>query len=186
MKSRVKSHPQLWLILVAAFAIVPIGVKADAPAPSPAQARYEVKFMTDMIDHHQMAVMMAELCLDRAVHGELQMLCEEMKTAQMEEIELMQGWLLDWYGIAYEPHMPRGHHQTMEHMAELAGEEFEIEFMERMIRHHAGAVREGMRCMDRAYHEELLTLCHHMVEMQLQEIDLMQTWLCEWFKICRE
>ena len=32
---------------------------ASAPAPSPATANFEIKFMTDMIDHHYMAVMMA-------------------------------------------------------------------------------------------------------------------------------
>ena len=72
---------------------------ASAPAPSPSTSNFEIRFMTDMIDHHQMAVMMAEMCIARAIHPELRSLCENIRTAQMAEIEEMQAWLQDWYGI---------------------------------------------------------------------------------------
>jgi uncharacterized protein (DUF305 family) len=73
----------------------------------------------------------------------------------------------------------------MERLAALSGAEFEVEFLEMMIRHHAGAVREGERCVERAYHLELITLCHNIVETQLAEIVLMEDWLCDWYEICR-
>lgn len=34
-----------------------VSVMAAEPAPTPAAAHFEVKFLTDMIDHHAMAVM---------------------------------------------------------------------------------------------------------------------------------
>jgi uncharacterized protein (DUF305 family) len=162
----------------------PLQMRAESPAPSPAQANYEVRFLTGMIDHHSMAVMMSMLCEERAVHAELLALCADIKAAQTEEIALMQGWLLDWYGIAYEPEMKPGQMKRMERLAELNGEEFEIEFMEMMIRHHAQAVREGNHCIQRAYHSELIALCESIVETQLAEIDLMEMWLCGWYGDC--
>jgi uncharacterized protein (DUF305 family) len=53
------------------------------PTPVPtvltnANARFEVRFMTGMIDHHMMAVMMAEPCVGES---ELRAVCEDIVTA---------------------------------------------------------------------------------------------------------
>jgi uncharacterized protein (DUF305 family) len=69
----------------------------------------------------------------------------------------------------------------MDRLAELSGEEFEIAFLRMMIRHHAGAVREGFRCVRRAHHEELIELCHSIVATQTEEIALMESWLRQWY-----
>lgn len=158
------------------------GIAAEA-APTAAQTRYEIKFLTDMIDHHMMAVMTSQLCQEEAVHEELRELCGQIETAQMAEIEMMQSWLQDWYGIEYEPRMTPGMERQVEKLAALEGAEFEIAFMEMMIKHHEGAVKEGERCVERAYHPELIELCHDIIETQTAEIETMQTWLSEWYGI---
>lgn len=158
---------------------------ASAPAPSPAQVNYEVRFMTNMIDHHHMAIMVSELCLVKAIHPELLALCEQIIAAQAAEIEQMQGWLAEWYGISHEPQMKPGDMRMMEKLAALSPEEFEIAYMEMMIKHHTKAVKEGEHCLERAYHEELKELCENIIEAQLREIAIMQQWLCEWYGICR-
>lgn len=157
---------------------------ADAPAPDKKTARYEISFLQSMIDHHAMAVEMAELCMTRAIHEELRSMCEEIAATQTQEIQLMQSWLQQWYGITYEPEMTKKEMREMEHLASLYGAEFEIAFMEMMIRHHAKAVKEGERCVERAYHEELRELCENIIATQTAEIELMQSWLCEWYGIC--
>jgi uncharacterized protein (DUF305 family) len=65
--------------------------------------------MTDMIDHHQMAVTMSEKLLKEAEHEELKELCENIITSQRGEIEQMESWLKDWYGIE---HTSRKGHAT--------------------------------------------------------------------------
>ena len=55
---------------------------AGQPAPAPATARYETRFMTQMVDHHGMAVQMAQLCTRKAVHEDLVDLCQEIISAQ--------------------------------------------------------------------------------------------------------
>lgn len=158
---------------------------ASAPAPSPSASNFEIKFMTDMIDHHQMAVMMAEMCIAKAIHPELRSLCASIRTAQMAEIEEMQAWLQDWYGITYQPVMKPGDQQMMERLAALSGAEFEIAFMEMMIKHHQKAIKEGQHCLDKAYHAELRELCQNIITTQSAEIALMETWLCQWYGQCQ-
>ena len=159
---------------------------ADAPAASPRAAAFEVPFMEEMIDHHQMGVHMSEMCLDKADHEELAGLCEMIISSQAAEIEQMQGWLFDWYGIDHEPMMddPHHHHQMMQ-LAELSGAQFEIAFLQMMSEHHVMAVDEGLQCIRSAEHGELRDLCRDIVVIQLREIAQMESWLCRWYGDCR-
>jgi uncharacterized protein (DUF305 family) len=160
---------------------------ASAPAPDRATSKYEIDFMEGMIDHHAMAVQMGEMCLAKdLVHEELRELCANIVATQTEEIQKMQTWLRDWYGITYEPQMKPGMMNQMEKLAALDGAEFEIEFMQMMIKHHRKAVKEGEQCLKKAYHPELRELCGDIVEAQTSEIELMQTWLCQWYDICKD
>ncbi|XWX04579.1 DUF305 domain-containing protein [Aggregatilineales bacterium SYSU G02658] len=65
--------------------------------------RAEMRFLQGMIDHHQMALDMANDCLAKASTPAVVALCEGIISAQSAEIEQMQGWLLAWYNVAYEP-----------------------------------------------------------------------------------
>ncbi len=169
------------MLLTAMFAVFASPVLADAPAPDEQMAKYEIKFMEDMIDHHAMAVMMAEMCLMKAVHPDLIAMCQDIIATQMQEIEVMQMWLMDWYGISHEPDMHMG---GMEHYMMMDSEEFEIHFMKRMIGHHATAIKEAEDCLEEAYHGELIETCQNIIVTQFQEIETMQTWLCEWYGVC--
>lgn len=160
-------------------------VRAEAPAPNPGTTNFETNFMTSMIDHHAMAVHMAEMCLEKAIHEELRTTCEEIIATQSQEIELMQSWLSSWYDITYEPQMKPGAMRQMEKMMTMSSEEFEIAFMEDMIRHHEGAIREAEPCLKRAYHEDLIDACQNIIETQSAEIVEMEAWLCEWYSICK-
>ena len=178
-------HHACALGAVLSFALaIPAPAIADAPAPTEAQVQYEVRFMMDMIDHHQMAVEMSQLCLTNAVHAELQTLCSEIIAVQQQEIVTMQTWLQDWYGVSYAPQMAEGAMQRMARMAGLSGAEFEIAFMKSMIRHHWKAVVRASGCLDRAYHQELVDMCAAIIETQVAEITLMRTWLCQWYGVC--
>lgn len=142
--------------------------------------------MENMIDHHSMAVMMAALCEDRAVHPRLLSQCDRILATQSAEISEMQMWLADWYGIAYEPQMNRKMERQLEEVAGLAGAEFEIAFMDAMIEHHATAIKEGQKCVRKAYHTKLIRLCQSIVKSQQRERVLMQNWLCDWYDLCDE
>ena len=171
--------------IAALLLVVAPSTQANQPAPNQGTAKFETRFLTGMIDHHHMAVMMAELCPGRTTHAELMQLCESIRMSQMEEIEMMQGWLRDWYGVNYEPEMKPSDQRMMQDMAMMSGEEFEIEFMEMMIEHHSKAIKEAQKCERRAFHSELQQLCHNIISTQSQEISQMQRWLCTWYGRCK-
>lgn len=183
MKGMFRITLSLVILLAAAFAAV-TPARADAPAPDKSAARFEIKFMQDMIDHHMMAVMMAEMCVEKAVHEELRTMCQEIIATQSEEMMMMQMWLQDWYGISYMPEMK--HNGAMHRLMMMEGAEFEIEFMQMMVKHHLGAIKEGEKCLERAYHPELLNLCSNIIVTQTAEIEMMEAWLCEWYGICKD
>jgi uncharacterized protein (DUF305 family) len=169
--------------VIAALAITSSAM-ASGPAPDKATANYEVDFLTDMIDHHAMAVEMAEMCVDKAIHDPLVDMCESIVTSQSAQIELMQGWLSDWYAVSHEPEMTPGMMAQMKRLASMSAERFEISFMKMMIRHHWQAIIEAEGCLDRAWHQDLRGLCGEIISAQSAEIEQLQDWLCEWYDFC--
>ncbi len=174
----------LFLLPLALLVGTTVPAFADEPAPRKSVAKYEVRFMTNMIDHHQMAIMMAEMCQAKALHEELRSLCLTIQTTQQQEIMTMRSWLSDWYGVSYVPDMTRGDMQRMERMAALPPAEFEDTFLKSMTRHHWKAVIRASQCVARAYHDPLKNLCEQIVVAQIQEIQQMKSWLCQWYGLC--
>jgi uncharacterized protein (DUF305 family) len=171
-------------LVVAGLQLAVTAVSADDPAPNPGVANQEVKYMTDMIDHHMMAVHMAEMCQEMGVRPELEAMCEEIVSTQMAEIMMLQGWLLDWYGIDYDPmtegHMKPKDMRMMDMMEGMSTADFEVAFMEHMIEHHMGAIKASEKLMKHAYHQDLLDMAEDIIEAQSDEIEMMQMWLEDW------
>lgn len=170
------------LLAAGAFAAGP--AQAEAPAPDPSVAAFEADFLTNMIDHHAMAVQMAQVCLERAVHPELRSMCQSIVSSQSSEITQMQQWLQDWYGRSHEPVMGPEHAEMMGRLDSATGAQFDEVFMEMMIEHHATAVAEGLTCLRTAYHSQLRRLCMNIVSSQTREIVQMEVWLCRWYGDC--
>lgn len=95
----------IWIIgLVTVLVIVIGGSAVLAHEPSEGRAgRSELRFLEGMIDHHQMALDMANDCLAKATTESVKSLCQNVITAQRREILTMRGWLLSWYGMDYQP-----------------------------------------------------------------------------------
>src|SRR5688572_16464908 len=107
-----KKYCLLLTIVVLLFTVsTPTAVIADKPAEGRVD-RSEVRFMEGMIDHHQMALDMAQDCLHQAKTEAVVKQCQTIINAQTPEIKTIRGWLLSWYQIDYQP-MP------MSHMMEL-------------------------------------------------------------------
>jgi uncharacterized protein (DUF305 family) len=161
--------------------LLPAASQAAEPAPDRSTARFEINFMHDMIDHHAMAVEMANMCQTKAVHEDLLSLCERIATSQQEQIEMLTRWLSAWY---HEEHQPNAEHEPIQDLEALTGKAFEVAFMVQMIEHHRQAIDEASECLVRAYHPELLGLCRDIVVEQAKEIAQMRRWLCKWYRLC--
>lgn len=178
--------PARWEVWLAAVLLMWSSMAAaDAPAPSKSIAKYEVRFMENMVDHHNMALEMAGICLTNATHSELRTMCDQVIGAQQEEIATLQSWLSTWYGISgYQPKMSARDMKQMDQLSALSGAEFEITFMRQLIRHHQQATVRAAICTERASHPELVDTCEEIIEMQSAEIVQLRAWLCKWYGLC--
>ncbi len=61
---------------------------------------FDRAFIDMMIPHHQGAVRMSRIELDRGADGDAKKLAEEIIAAQTREIEQMNAWRKDWFGAA--------------------------------------------------------------------------------------
>jgi uncharacterized protein (DUF305 family) len=57
---------------------------------------YDIEFITQMIPHHEGAVMMAKDALQQSTKPEIRKMATEIIKAQEAEIRLMQGWQAAW------------------------------------------------------------------------------------------
>lgn len=197
------------LILFVALALaVPVAL-ADGPVTGRG-ARAEVRYMEGMIDHHQMALDMAEDCLAKVETESLRVVCQGVIDAQTAEIETLRGWLSEWYGIEYAPmamselmelmglapsagmEMGHGDHTTnpltdmplmmgmMSGLDRVEGAEYEVAWLEAMIDHHDDAVHMSERILERAEHEELRALAQQIIDDQTAEIEQMESMLAQY------
>ena len=60
---------------------------------------FDKAFLEEMIAHHQMALEMAEMELQMGTDPELRAMAKTMIEDQQTEIELMQGWLEEWFAV---------------------------------------------------------------------------------------
>jgi uncharacterized protein (DUF305 family) len=157
-------------------------VAAD-PAPTDSQSRFEVDFLTDLIDHHHAAVEMAGLVAERSEREELREFATDLAEAQTEEIAIVQGWLEEWYGETHEPELDRKSERLLETLEELEGDAFEQAFLRAMSLHHGEALVMASDGLLEGWHTELIDFLREMVATQADEIALMRGWLLEWHEI---
>lgn len=176
-----------WLAVILAVALsfmtFAYSATASGPAPDAETAKFETDFMQMMIDHHNMAVEMSKMCLQKSTHDELRVMCQSMIDAQTKEIQEMQSWLSSWYQIDKQPMMMQDSEQMMSHLNSASGDEFDKMFLQMMIEHHSTAIQEATPCVQRVSHTELKNLCQNIISSQQQEIQQMQTWLTQWYQV---
>ena len=147
--------------------------------------RLDVDFLVGMIGRHATAVKMADIYLDNPVHDDLRAMCRDMKTSQSQQIHKMQYWLADWYGIPPRQGIDAGGIPAVERSASPSVAQFEIKFIESMIKHHRETIGEGETCVREAYYEELIELCEDIIVASTANIARMEEWLFEWHGLRR-
>jgi uncharacterized protein (DUF305 family) len=151
----------------------------------------DVKFMQDMIPHHNQAVQMAELVADRTNLQALNDVAGRIDASQIDEIDFMNGWLRDRGETVPEATEHSAMHTTHEmagmaspeQMAALAqaeGTEFDRMFLTLMIAHHEGAVKMVEELLEQpgsAYDPVLFDFTNDVTNDQTAEIERMNAML---------
>lgn len=162
-------------------------VTSDASSSGTSPSAVEVSstdemFVQMMIPHHEQAVDMAELMLDKTdIDIRVTALAEQILAAQEPEIETMRAWLAEW-GVSEWGSTMSGmdHGDGMMSAGDLAaleaatGAEASRLFLEQMIVHHDGAVLMAQSIIDSTQHPEIAAFATHVVADQTAEINTMQ------------
>jgi uncharacterized protein (DUF305 family) len=169
------------------------GSQASPPAAS-AQAQQadvndaDIAFVRGMRPHHEQAVEMADIILDKSPRPEIRTLAEQVRDEQQPEIEQLDR-MLDHFGVeadsdgGYRGHgggsdMPmHGGMMSQEQMAALhraEGVEAERMFVESMIEHHRGAVEAADAQLAEGVHRPAREMAESIRASQQAEIQEMQ------------
>lgn len=144
-------------------------------------AEFEAAFIDAMIPHHQSALEMAQIALERSERPELRAAAQEIIDAQTVEIAQMTGWLQEWSGQT-----PSGEDHgmsmaaDMEALRSIPAEEFDVAFLEAMMEHHDGAIEMAALVPGRTERAELLTAAEAIIAAQQSENAQFEQWIAEW------
>lgn len=149
-------------------------VAASRPARDPETARFEVQWMRGMINHHGMAIRMANIVLRNGQDPEVHQLARNIIAAQSREIRAMQTWLSSGYGVkGVKPRVDAEGRMTLHQLQSLEGNALDIAFLQEMIGHHSTAVEDAGECLANATHARLRQLCTNIQTTQTAEIGQM-------------
>jgi uncharacterized protein (DUF305 family) len=163
------------------------GGATDSSARSGEFTQNELMFASMMIPHHEQAVEMSELALQRSTDERVLDLANRIAAGQEPEIVIMQAWLdasgdSDWdghMGGAGGNHMGHGgmggmaSASELRQLATLDSPEFDALFLELMIEHHDGAI-DMVRMISGSKHPEVSALASDIVRVQQEEIAEME------------
>jgi uncharacterized protein (DUF305 family) len=151
-------------------------------------------FIEQMIPHHEGAIAMANLALQKAKRPEIKTLATAIIAAQTTEIQSMNGWYQDWFGSAV-PKVSTGmmgggmmsqsgmHMGGQEDMTALENaSDFDKAFIEEMIPHHQLAIMMANMLQSGTTRPEMQQLAKNIISSQSKEIQQMQSWYVQWYK----
>jgi uncharacterized protein (DUF305 family) len=181
---------------------------SDAKSGGMKMMNKDKMFIEQMIPHHQDAVDMAQLALEKSKRDEIKKLSSEIIKAQNTEIEAMTKWYKEWYkadvpkaGMGKGGMMNKDgntrHRQMMEMgMMNSSGgmmmnmkmdlnalknsPDFDKSFIEMMVKHHAMAVMMSGMIID-SKRNELRKLAREISSTQATEIEQMIQLYIKWY-----
>lgn len=142
----------------------------------------ERAFLEQMVPHHQSAIEMARLALDKAQHPQVRRLAREIISTQEKEIAEMKAWHREWFGseLVAATTGPRAS-QDMAELEQASGADVDRAFLAMMIPHHASAITMAEGVMMGSPRGQLDRLATEITAAQAKEIGQMQRWREQWF-----
>ncbi len=194
------------LLLGAAVGLL-VKLPGSTSSAAPASGSADVGFCQDMSMHHLQGIQMANIARDRSADPEIRQLAFDIASTQLEQVGRMKGWLMMWneheqnvsgvYMAWMNDSGVHGHGATtpeagkplMPGMAvtdELtklrtmpAGRDFDVYFLQLMLRHHVGGAPMAEYASTRASQPFVRTLADNMLKSQGSETDLMKDYLAK-------
>jgi uncharacterized protein (DUF305 family) len=176
------ANPIRTLALAAAL-VLSLGALAACGGDDTEANGIDRAFAEQMIPHHQGAVDMAEIALERTERPELRELSEQIIASQKAEIAELEAALDgDLSGVA-----PDGMGMSMEMMGMgmdngmlRSAQQFDLAFIDMMIPHHEGAIVMSDVELERGENPEMQELAREITAAQEREIAQMREWRTAW------
>lgn len=137
-------------------------------------------FIVQMIPHHEGAIAMAKVALERSKRPEIRSLASGIIEAQEQEIQDMKEWYQSWFGSA-PPEGALGMHMggmtgDVEVLEAVPAAAFDQEFVRQMIPHHEMAIMMASMLQAATERSEMQGLADQIITSQSREIEMMQSW----------
>jgi uncharacterized protein (DUF305 family) len=152
-------------------------------------------FIEQMIPHHEDAITMANIALDKAEHREIKDLSQNIIKSQTGEINKMESWYKDWFGkdvpnTTAEAGHSMGSEMMQGNMTDSnmdissleSAQPFDKAFIEQMISHHQMAVMMAQMMERATVRPEMKDLAQDIIGAQNKEIEQMKNWNSQWYK----
>ena len=150
-------------------------------------------FIEQMIPHHDGAVAMAKLALEKSKRSEIKTLANAIIAGQTKEIVDMTGWYKNWFGkdvpkvssgmmgggMMSQSGMHMGGQEDMKALETAT--DFDKAFLEAMIPHHQLALMMVQMLETGTNRPEMIQLAKNITASQSKEIKDMQGWYQEWY-----
>ncbi|NUT50878.1 MAG: DUF305 domain-containing protein [Saccharothrix sp.] len=193
------------LLLGAAIGLL-IKLPGADNSTTPARDSVDVGFSQDMSAHHLQGVQMANIARDRTADPAIEQLAFDISSTQLEQVGRMKGWLFLW---GYPEQSNDGRHmgwmssathghaegasgsggaeqmpgmasaQELAKLRTLTGVEFDVYFLQLMLRHHQGGAPMADYAATHAGQSVVRTLADNMLKSQTGESAYMQELLTE-------
>ncbi len=162
--------------------------RADRPGPGMGMTGdVDALFIEQMIPHHEEAIAMADLAIERAQRPEIRELATDIKRVQSAEIEQMRTWYRERYGEdvplpRFGPGMMGGMMVRSFDPSGLGrGGAFDRRFIEQMVPHHRMGIMMARMAGTTTRRVEIAALTESMIDTQSSEITEMLTWYEDWY-----
>jgi uncharacterized protein (DUF305 family) len=156
----------------------------------PAQP-FDRRFLDQMVPHHQMAVLSAQMMLANSARPELRDLAQRIIRAQQAEIDQMGQWRTGWFPDAPAvPSLPMMGGQgdmmrggMMNGQGSMMGnqEQMDQQFLKMMIPHHEAAISMARQALAESQRPEIRDLAEAIINSQTAEIAEMRGYLHDFY-----
>ena len=163
-----------------------MGTKAMAALEKLTGKKFDIAWMSQMIQHHKGALEMAQKCVKTCGEPDVKKAAQTIIGAQTKEIAQMTAWLKSWYAVApdktqmtlMQGDMKSMMDSSMAGMVPMEGmAHADKAFLEGMIPHHQGAVDMAKLALTKAARPELKRFAQQVINDQSKEIKQFQGWL---------